>query len=61
MPENVLEKIIQKKSEKIVNLKKNVSLDLLSEMIDKNKSFDERLIILFFLFLFLCIIYTTKT
>ena len=39
MPENVLEKIIQKKSEKIVNLKKNVSLDLLSEMIDKNKSF----------------------
>ena len=39
MPENVLKKIIQKKSEKIVNLKKNVSLDLLSEMIDKNKSF----------------------
>ena len=39
MPENVLEKIIQKKSEKIVNLKKNVSLALLNEMIDKNKSF----------------------
>jgi len=39
MPENVLEKIIQKKSEKIINLKKNVSLDSLNEMIDKNKSF----------------------
>ena len=39
MPENVLEKIIQKKSEKIVNLKKNVSLASLNEMIDKNKSF----------------------
>ena len=39
MPENVLEKIIQKKSEKILNLKKNVSLDSLNEIIDKNKSF----------------------
>ena len=39
MPENVLEKIIQKKSEKIENLKKNVSLDSLNEMIYKNKSF----------------------
>ena len=39
MPENVLEKIIQKKSEKIINLKKNVSLDSLNEMINKNKSF----------------------
>ena len=39
MLENVLEKIIQKKSEKIVNLKKNISLNSLNEMIDKNKSF----------------------
>jgi len=39
MPENILEKIIQKKSEKIVNLKKNVSLASLNEAIDKNKSF----------------------
>ena len=39
MPENILEKIIQKKNEKIVNLKKNVSLASLNEMIDKNKSF----------------------
>ena len=39
MPENVLEKIIRKKSEKIVNFKKNVSLASLNEMIDKNKSF----------------------
>ena len=39
MPENVLEKIIQKKSEKIVNLKDKVSLDSLYEMINKNKSF----------------------
>ena len=39
MPENVLEKIIQKKSEKIINLKKNISLNSLNEMINKNKSF----------------------
>ena len=39
MPENILEKIIQKKSEKIINLKKNISLNSLNEMIDKNKSF----------------------
>ena len=39
MLENVLEKIIQKKSEKITNLKKNISLNSLNEMIDKNKSF----------------------
>jgi indole-3-glycerol phosphate synthase len=39
MPENVLEKIIQKKSEKILNLKKNISLASLNEIIDKNKSF----------------------
>ena len=39
MLENVLEKIIQKKSKKIINLKKNISLNSLNEMIDKNKSF----------------------
>ena len=39
MLENVLEKIIQKKSEKIIDLKKNISLNSLNEMIDKNKSF----------------------
>ena len=39
MLENVLEKIIQKKSEKIINLKRNISLNSLNEMIDKNKSF----------------------
>jgi indole-3-glycerol phosphate synthase len=39
MLENVLEKIIQKKSEKIINLKKNISLNSLNEMINKNKSF----------------------
>ena len=39
MAENVLEKIIKKKSEKIVNLKKTISLDSLNELIDKNKTF----------------------
>ena len=39
MAKNVLEKIIQKKTEKIVNLKKTISLDALSELIDKNKLF----------------------
>ncbi|MBD1166566.1 indole-3-glycerol-phosphate synthase [Pelagibacterales bacterium SAG-MED07] len=39
MDENVLEKIIKKKSEKIVNLKKNISLDSLNELINTNKSF----------------------
>ena len=39
MLENVLEKIIQKKSEKILNLKNNISLASLNEIIDKNKSF----------------------
>jgi indole-3-glycerol phosphate synthase len=39
MLENVLEKIIQKKSEKIIDLKKNISLNSLNEIIDKNKSF----------------------
>ncbi len=39
MAENVLEKIIKKKSEKIVNLKKTISLDSLNELIDINKTF----------------------
>ena len=39
MAENILEKIIQKKSEKIANLKKTISLDSLSELIDQNKLF----------------------
>ena len=39
MPENILEKIIKKKTEKILNLKKNISLDSLNELIDKNKLF----------------------
>ena len=39
MAENVLEKIIKKKSEKIVNLKKTISLDSLNELINKNKLF----------------------
>ena len=39
MVENILEKIIKKKTEKIINLKKNISLDSLNELIDKNKSF----------------------
>ena len=39
MAENVLEKIIKKKSEKIVNLKKTISLDSLNELINTNKTF----------------------
>ena len=39
MAENVLEKIIQKKIEKIVNLKKTISLDSLNELINTNKTF----------------------
>ena len=39
MAENILEKIIKKKSEKIANLKKTISLDSLSELIDQNKLF----------------------
>ncbi len=39
MAENVLEKIIQKKIEKIINLKKTVSVDSLNELIDINKTF----------------------
>jgi indole-3-glycerol phosphate synthase len=39
MAENVLEKIIIKKSEKIVNLKKTITLDSLKELIETNKTF----------------------
>ena len=39
MAENVLEKIIKKKSEKIANLKKTISLDSLNELINTNKTF----------------------
>ncbi len=39
MAENILEKIIKKKSEKIVNLKKTISLDSLNELINNNNSF----------------------
>jgi indole-3-glycerol phosphate synthase len=39
MPENILEKIIKKKIERIDDLKKYLSLDYLNEIIDKNKSF----------------------
>ena len=39
MTENVLEKIIQNKRRKIINLKKNISLDSLNSLIDQNKKF----------------------
>ena len=39
MTKNVLEKIIQKKSEKLENLKKNISQDSLDKLIDTNKTF----------------------
>ena len=39
MAENILEKIIQKKIEKIANLKKTISVDSLNELINANKKF----------------------
>ncbi len=39
MTENVLQKILKKKSEKILNLKKTISLDSLDELINANKTF----------------------
>jgi indole-3-glycerol phosphate synthase len=39
MAENILQKIIQKKNEKIVNLKKTISLESLDELINTNKTF----------------------
>ena len=38
MAENVLEKIINKKIEKIVNLKKTISVESLDELINVNKT-----------------------
>ena len=39
MPENVLEKIIKKKIEKMTNLKKTISSDSLNELLKSNKTF----------------------
>ena len=39
MSENILEKIIKKKIEKVESLKKTTSLEILKELIDRNKSF----------------------
>ena len=39
MAENILEKIIKKKKEKIANLKRTISLDQLNKLIDANKIF----------------------
>jgi len=39
MAENVLEKIINKKIEKIVNLKKTISLESLNKLVNTNKTF----------------------
>ena len=39
MAENVLEKIINIKSEKILELKKSISLESLEELIKKNSSY----------------------
>ena len=38
MPENVLEKIIKKKIEKIEDSKKSVSIDSLNELIEKRNT-----------------------
>ena len=39
MSENVLDKIIKKKSETLINLKKTIELNSLKDLIDKNNSF----------------------
>ena len=39
MAENILEKIIKKKVEKIDVLKKSITINALNDKIDKNKSF----------------------
>ena len=39
MAENTLDKIIKKKSERLYNLKKSISIESLKEKIDENKSF----------------------
>ena len=38
MPENILEKIIKNKIEKIENSKKNISIDSLNKLIEENKT-----------------------
>ena len=50
MSENILEKIIKKKSEKIDNLKKTLELSSLQDLIDKNNSFNDSKEIVFFKF-----------
>ncbi len=39
MPENILEKIITKKTTRVNNLKKSITIETLKEKIDKNKTF----------------------
>ena len=39
MPENILEKIIKKKIEKVDILKKSIDLKSLDELINKNKTY----------------------
>ena len=39
MPDNVLEKIIKKKKEKIESLKESISLESLKELISSNRTF----------------------
>ena len=39
MPKNILEKIIEKKKENVVNLKKTISLNSLNELIGRSKNF----------------------
>ena len=39
MSENILEKIIKKKSEKIIELKKHITIKSLEEKIENNKTF----------------------
>ncbi len=39
MSENILEKIIKKKTEKVIALKKNIDLSSLNELIDKNNTY----------------------
>ena len=39
MPEDILEKIIQKKTEKIRNLKKTIELNFLKDLINRNETF----------------------
>ena len=58
MAENVLEKIIKKKSERIVNLKKTISLDSLEELINTSNDsadidfFKSTIFLIFFLIIF---------